>query len=110
MKTIPCWSSYLGSQHDAARCRRGRRYRSIAGTRRQQLSIDAVRTRATANQLHVAAAIGRRDRQTDGRTPDRYVDASRLKPAASENIILFATGKQLIAIFNIRLDVDQSVR
>jgi len=27
-----------------------------------------------ANQQHAAAAVDRRDRQTDGRTPDRYID------------------------------------
>jgi len=33
--------------------------------------------RAAANQLRVVAAIDRRDRQTDGRTPYRYIDAHR---------------------------------
>jgi len=38
-------------------------------------------------QLHVAAVIAQRDRRTDGRTDGRtryrYIDAHRLKPAAS---------------------------
>ena len=30
--------------------------------------------RPAANQQHAAAAVDRRDRLTDGRTPDRYID------------------------------------
>jgi len=41
-----------------------------------RLSIDICcrRPRSAANQPHAAAAVNRRDRQTDGRTPDRYID------------------------------------
>ena len=33
-----------------------------------------------ANQLHAAAAVDRRDRQTDGRTLDRYIDRAYFAP------------------------------
>ena len=44
------------------------RYRSIAGTRHPQLSIDVCcpRPSSAASQPHAAAAVDRRDRQTDG--------------------------------------------
>jgi len=35
--------------------------------------IDRLDSRSAANQLDVAAAVDRQDRQTDGRTPDRYM-------------------------------------
>jgi len=67
-------ASYLGSQHDAIRSLgsgAGSRQRSTAGTRRQQLSIDICcpRPSSAAKQPHVAAAVDRRDRQTDGHPP-----------------------------------------
>jgi len=42
-------------------------------------------SRTAANQLHAAAAVDRRDRQTDGGTkPERYTDsASHIMPVAS---------------------------
>jgi len=45
----------------------GGRNRSVVGTRRWQLSIDICHQRqsSAANQPQVAAAIDRRDRQTD---------------------------------------------
>jgi len=49
----------------AAERRRLWRYRLIACTRRR---------RSAANQPHAAAAVDRWNRQTDGRTFDRYVD------------------------------------
>jgi len=44
------------------------RYRSIAGTRHPQLSIDVCcpRPSSAESQPHAAAAVDRRDRQTDG--------------------------------------------
>jgi len=78
--TSLCWVSYLGSQHDAVRCW------ALASTLDRLIS--AAPARAAANKLHVAAAIDRRDgqtdrEQTDGRTPLRYIDAHRWKPASS---------------------------
>ena len=41
-----------------------------------QLSVDICcrRQRSAANQPHASAAVDRRDRQTDRRTPDRFID------------------------------------
>jgi len=50
------------------------RCRSTAGTRRPQLPIDICCRRSAANLSHAAAAVDRRDRQADGRTPDRYIE------------------------------------
>ena len=67
--------SILGSQHDAG-------HPPAIDSRKAPVphigcrSISAAR--AAANQLHVAAAVDRRERQTDGRTPDRYIDAYRM--------------------------------
>ena len=74
-QTTLCWASSFGSQHDAARICCWLAAESI-DTRRPQLSIDICcpRPRSSANQPHAAAAVDRRDRQTDGRTPDRYID------------------------------------
>ena len=64
--------SYLDCQHDATHNRSlgvGSSYRSTAGgMRRRQLSIDncCPRSSSAANQPHVAAAVDRQDRQTDG--------------------------------------------
>ena len=43
-----------------------------------QLSIGICcrRPRSAANQPHVVVAVDRPDRQTDGRTPDRYIDST----------------------------------
>ena len=54
---------YLGSQHDATRSR----------------SSDACSCRSiSAACAQPAADIDRRDRQTDGRTPDRYIELHRI--------------------------------
>ena len=52
----------------------------IAGARRSQLSIDICCPcpRSAANQPHVAAAVDRRHRRTDGQTPDRYMGSERI--------------------------------
>ena len=51
--------------------------RRRACTRRLQLSIDILPTgRSTANPPAAVAAVDRWDRQTDGRTPDRYIDVA----------------------------------
>jgi len=55
--TSLCRASSLGSQHDAAR---------ICCPRPNLCSA--------ANQPHAAVAVDRRDRRTDGRTPDHYID------------------------------------
>jgi len=60
-----------------------RRYRSTAGTWRP-ISDAGPRLHLAANQPHAAAAVDRRDRQTDGRTSDRYIDpVPHIKRAAS---------------------------
>jgi len=52
--------------------------------RRRQLSTDICRRhRAAAKQLHVAAAIDRRDRQTDGRTDGRTHRRSALEASGA---------------------------
>jgi len=46
--------------------------------RRSEISIDICCPRpnlcSAANQPHAAVAVDRRDRRTDGRTPDHYID------------------------------------
>jgi len=66
---------------------------STAGTRLRQLSIDICcqRRSSAANQPHVAAAVDRRDRQTDGRTLDRYVDPAPHTMQAASIITLLLT-------------------
>jgi len=63
------WASFLGSQHDAARicCW------AQASTEYVDRQLHALRQHPAANQPHAAAAVDRRDRQTDGLTPDRYI-------------------------------------
>ena len=75
-----CWASTIGSQHDATRicC-------WAARGRLQEISIDSWYAapalaavdryllhagRSAANQPHAAAAVGRRNRQMDGRTEE----------------------------------------
>ena len=88
-----CWASHLGSQHDAARNRSSAACRcrwTAAGTRRRQLSTDICCTRPSseAHQLRVDATVDRRDRQTDGRTPDRYaLPAAHTKRASSVIVV-----------------------
>jgi len=66
---------------------------AYAAERRLQayrLSIDICcrRPRSAANQPNAAAAVDRRHRQTDGRTPDRYIDpAPHTMRAASIRLI-----------------------
>ena len=68
----PC-IDHLGSQHDAARCTS--RYQSISGAG----------TRAAENQLHVAAAVDRRDRRTDGQANNvPFHGRSPLEPGNAE--------------------------
>ena len=77
-----------GCQHDAGRCECWRQISmdSLVRGAGSCRSISAARARAAAHQLHVAAAVNRRDRQsdgrTDGRTPYRYTDAHRSKRTA----------------------------
>jgi len=52
-------------------CGTGGRYRSIAGTRRPQGSQQA------ANQPHGAAAVDRRDKETDGQTDTQHPTATQ---------------------------------
>jgi len=64
---------------------------SMASTRRQQLywATSAARARApAAKRPHVAAPVDRRDRQTDGRTPDRYTDAYRQDAGSGDDTLL----------------------
>ena len=51
----------------------------------QPLWIDVCCPRPTsaANQPAAAAAVDRRDGQTDGRTPDSFIDLLRITPAVS---------------------------
>jgi len=63
-------ASYLGSQHDATRSRSsgaGSSYRSTAGTRRRQLSVDICGLRLGCNGTDRPM-----DKRTDRRTADRY--------------------------------------
>jgi len=46
------------------------RVRRVPAINRYLLQAPAL----AANQPHAAAAVDRRDRQTDGQTPDRYID------------------------------------
>jgi len=55
-------------------------------------AVRGPRPGSAANQPHVAGAVNRRNRQTDGRTPDRYVDppphtvrAASIMPAGRES-------------------------
>jgi len=49
----------------------GGKYRPMAGT----ITIDTCRPRPSFSKPAAGAAVDRRDRQTDGRTSDRYIYA-----------------------------------
>ena len=78
MDISPCWASYLGSQHDATRSRSldAGSCQSIAGAS-SYWSISAARARAQQQTscTSLLLSMDTRDRRTDRRTPDRYIDA-----------------------------------
>jgi len=64
-------ASNLGSQHDASRSRSSGVRKPVRGVDRYPLPAPEL----SSKQPHAAAAVDRRDRQTDGRTDaDRYID------------------------------------
>ena len=69
-------SIVLGSQHDAARCF------TLAPTAAIDRYLPPT-PGVAAKQLHVAAAIDRRDRQTDGRTDGRTHRRSALEASGA---------------------------
>ena len=68
---------YLGSQHDAARSRSGAcSYRSISGSTGARAAAKLLLHSGAGGRCGSKGGCYRRDRQTDGRTLDRYIDSA----------------------------------
>jgi len=63
--------------------------------RLQEISTDIAG--AGANQPHAAAAVDRWDRQTDGRTPDRYIDYTMRVASIRHWLLIEEAKRQLYA-------------